>query len=73
MSIDAYDQIVSRFGDLTPIEQQQLIHELTNAIAHCGAPMKRRSILELQGLGKEIWQGVDAADYVRLERASWPG
>jgi len=32
---------------------------------------KRRSILELQGLGKEIWAETDAADWVRSERDSW--
>ncbi len=34
---------------------------------------KKRSILELQGLGKEIWNGMDAQEYVRRERASWVG
>ena len=29
------------------------------------------SIMELQGLGKEIWQGVDAAAHVESERAAW--
>jgi len=29
------------------------------------------SLLELQGLGKEIWEGVDAAEYVNEERSSW--
>jgi hypothetical protein len=32
---------------------------------------KPLSILELQGLGKEMWQETDAADHVRRERASW--
>ena len=32
---------------------------------------KKRSIMELQGLGKEIWQGMDAQEYVNQERASW--
>ena len=31
---------------------------------------RRRSILELQGLGKEIWRGVDVQAYVDAERAS---
>jgi hypothetical protein len=31
------------------------------------------SIFQLQGLGKEIWQGIDAQDYVDSERASWNG
>ena len=30
-----------------------------------------RSILELRGLGKEVWRGIEAADYVRTERESW--
>jgi plasmid stability protein len=29
------------------------------------------SILELQGLGKEIWAGTDADAYVRKEREAW--
>jgi hypothetical protein len=33
----------------------------------------RTSILELQGLGKAIWQGIDAQEYVDRERASWNG
>ena len=37
------------------------------------APKSRRSILELRGLGKEIWEGKDAQSYVEQERASWNG
>ena len=33
----------------------------------------RHSILELESLGKEIWAGIDAQDYVDHERASWAG
>jgi hypothetical protein len=29
------------------------------------------SIMGLQGLGKELWQGVDAAAHIAAERASW--
>jgi len=32
-----------------------------------------RSIAELRGLGKKIWQGVDADEYVRKDRDSWGG
>lgn len=31
------------------------------------------SILELKGLGKEIWEGIDAQEYVDQERRSWHG
>jgi hypothetical protein len=36
---------------------------------HDGSEL-RTSILELQGLGKEIWRGVDARGYVNYERSS---
>jgi hypothetical protein len=32
---------------------------------------KKHSIMELEGLGAEIWQGLDAQEYVRKERESW--
>lgn len=30
-----------------------------------------RSLLALRGLGREIWKGVDALDYVRELRGEW--
>ena len=35
------------------------------------ADKPNRSILELHGLGKEIWQGVDAQEYVNSLRNEW--
>ena len=46
---------------------QQVAHILSAALE---AP-KELSILELRGLGKEIWDGVDAAEYIRRERETW--
>ncbi len=34
-------------------------------------PKRKRSLLELRGLGKEIWRGIDPAEYIREERDSW--
>ena len=42
-----------------------LRRELENGDDHA------RSILELRGLGKEIWEGVDATEYVRKLRDDW--
>ena len=36
-------------------------------------PDSGHSILELEGLGKEIWQNMDAQEYVERERSSWNG
>jgi endonuclease III-like uncharacterized protein len=35
-------------------------------------PIKnRRSLLELEGLGAEIWEGIDAQEYVNELRNEW--
>ena len=58
---------------LTPDEQLQLIEELAAGIRRrCKIEAKpRHSILELEGLGKEIWEGIDAQEYINQERDSW--
>jgi hypothetical protein len=33
--------------------------------------VKTHSILELQGLGREFWRGIDVDEYIRKERESW--
>ncbi len=71
MSTNAYDDILQRArSELSRQEQLRLINEL-----HCGVvptPVKtEHSILELRGLGKEIWEGIDPDEYVRKERESW--
>jgi len=32
---------------------------------------RQRSLLELEGLGAEIWQGIDAQEYVNELRKEW--
>ena len=34
-------------------------------------PEDEVSLLELEGLGAELWQGVDAQEYVNELRAEW--
>ncbi|MFL5541924.1 MAG: FitA-like ribbon-helix-helix domain-containing protein [Longimicrobiaceae bacterium] len=45
---------------------QEVTHILSEVLAQ--QPL---SILELEGLGRELWAGVDAARHVDEERASW--
>ena len=47
---------------------QEVTHILSEVLAQ--QPL---SILELEGLGKELWSGVDAVRYVEEERATWDG
>jgi hypothetical protein len=51
----------------------RLIEELKVRASEGVAPEPQHSIMELCGLGKEIWEGIDAQEYVNNERASWNG
>jgi len=57
------------------LEQLRLLEELAALVRSrmASQPPSRRSIPELQGLGKKIWQDIDAQEYINRERASWDG
>ena len=73
MSTNAYQQVLQLALSLTPEEQLQLIEDLTQNIRQtCKIEAEpRHSILELEGLGKEVWQAIDVDQYIAEERASW--
>jgi hypothetical protein len=73
MSISTYDQVLDRIQHLAPADQLRLLEELASLVRRRITTQARRSILELQGLGKEIWQDMDAQEYVDRERTSWNG
>jgi hypothetical protein len=58
---------------LQPADQLRLIAELAASLGSEVEREPRRSVLELQGLGKSIWQGIDVDEYLRRQRASWNG
>ncbi len=70
-----YHEVRHLAESLTPDEQMRLIQELSSLIRQrvTMTPKPKRSILELEGLGKEVWNGIDAQDYVNQERDSWNG
>ena len=68
-----YYEVLERVQQLSPADQLRLLEELAALVRRQVVTRTRRSILELQGLGKEIWQGMDAQEYVDRERASWNG
>jgi plasmid stability protein len=52
-------------------QRRSIAQEVTMLLAEALEPDAPRSILELRGLGKELWRGVDAAAHVTSERAAW--
>jgi hypothetical protein len=68
-----YQEIRQQVENLTPDEQLRLLEELASIVRRRVTPKPKRSIMELEGLGKEIWQGVDVQEYVDQERGSRNG
>lgn len=68
-----YLQIRHQVEFLTSDEQLRLLEDIVAIVRRRMISLPRRSIMELEGLGKEIWQGVDAQEYVDQERDSWHG
>jgi hypothetical protein len=55
-------------------EQIKLLTKIAEELANgkeAKEPTKKRSLLELEGLGAEIWEGVDAQEYVNELRNEW--
>jgi hypothetical protein len=69
----SYESALTIAESLSHEEQLRLIEELTARIREGAASEPQHSIMELCGLGKEIWEGIDAQEYVNQERASWNG
>jgi len=69
----SYERILRNAESLSRDEQLQLMSDLAAYLRTRERPVSGTSILELQGLGKDIWRGVDAQEYVGRERASWNG
>jgi hypothetical protein len=66
-----YDEVLSQVRLLTLHEQAQLLEELATLVNHRVKAWPKHSFLELEGLGKEVWEGVDVDKYIEEERRSW--
>lgn len=52
-------------------ERRSVAQEVTRILTEALETPKPLSILELRGLGKEYWQGSNAAEHVERERNAW--
>jgi plasmid stability protein len=52
-------------------ERRSVAQEVTVLLTAALEPAATLSILDLRGLGKEHWRGVDAVSHVERERAAW--
>ncbi|MGH7564292.1 MAG: FitA-like ribbon-helix-helix domain-containing protein [Gemmatimonadota bacterium] len=52
-------------------QHRSLAQEVTHILAQAVEEPEPLSILELRGLGKARWEGIDASVHVDKERRSW--
>jgi len=52
-------------------ERRPVAQEVTVLLTQALESNATHSILELRGLGKELWRDIDASSYVENERATW--
>ncbi len=66
-------EVLREAESLSREEQSQLIKLLLDRIlpSSSAQPDKAHSLRELRGLGKEIWEGIDAQDYINQQRDEW--
>lgn len=74
----SYETVLREVESLSETEQLRLVAQVSerlhrHASSESSARESSTSILDLQGLGSDIWQGQDAQDYVNHERSSWNG
>lgn len=61
------EALIEAARHLTPEDQERLVKAL---LPPSGSSQQHR-ITEMRGLGKELWQEVDAQEYLNAERNSW--
>lgn len=67
-------EIMEQAKTLTAQERKELVKWLVDTldIPNSTAPDRgKHSILELAGLGAEVWKGIDAQEYVDQLRSEW--
>ena len=52
-------------------QHRSIAQEVTHILSDALESPKPLSILDLQGLGKKQWKGIDASTHIERERASW--
>jgi hypothetical protein len=63
---------IAREARALPVEQRkQLISLIVDSLTEPDADQQEHSILEIEGIGAGLWQGVNAQEYVDRLRSEW--
>ena len=65
------DSLYKKLQTRAKRQHRSVAPEVTHLLSVALETPKLLSILDLQGLGKEHWKGIDAPAHIERERASW--
>ncbi len=65
------DDLYRRLKERARRQHRSVAQEVTHILSQAVAEPQPLSILELRGLGREVWGDADAARHVAEERESW--
>ena len=70
MTVDA---LLEEIRTLSVAERKHLISAIVDTLTEptSETTRKKRSILEFEGVGAEMWQGIDAQEYINQLRSEW--
>jgi hypothetical protein len=72
MTLNAEEIYLRYIRGLSVAERLRLLEITARDLAATSQPsLPKRSLLDLEGLGTEIWQGVDAQEYLNEQREEW--
>lgn len=65
------DALYARLRERAGVQHRSVAQEVTHILEAVLTEPEPRSILELKGLGKEIWAETDSVSHVEREREAW--
>ena len=72
LNVKNFDEaLYQRLKIRAELEHRSVAQQVTRILADSLAEAPSLSLLELEGLGKELWSGINAASHVATERDSW--
>lgn len=74
MAVMSVEELYEKYVKPLPVRDQLRLVTLTTGTLSgndAGEEPRERSLLELEGLGAHLWEGIDAQEYVKQIRSEW--
>ncbi len=71
MHATSFNEVIALIENLSPEEKLRLIECVARDLQQKPQAMPRLSWKDAQGLGKELWEGVDVGGYIDDLRNEW--